>query len=56
MNLGVNGKKRLTSELEDLTLLISVVKTSDNSDSVSLYAVKVFDINYKKNYHERCLP
>lgn len=49
-------KKRLRSELEDLTLLTSVVKSSNNLDSVSLYAVNVFDINYEENYHERCLP
>ena len=33
MSLGVNGKKRLGFELEDLSLLTPVVKPSNNSDS-----------------------
>lgn len=48
--------KRLGFELEDIILLISVAKSSNNSASVSLYVLKIFNVtNHEKEYHERCL-
>lgn len=46
--------KVLGFELEDIILLIiPVAKSSNNSASLSLYVMKIFDVtNPEKEYHE----
>lgn len=55
MSLGVDGEKNVGLKLEDIILLITVVKPSNSTASVSLYVMKLFYMSHEKEYHERCL-